>query len=160
MLALGYRNYIALVIPVLIALMLFLDYFGRLVTQLSQRPYTAWDYVLTSLLDWLGEAAIITGLALNTWVNSTLVIFAVVSVVLTSFTGVLTAVAGADQRQTGMLQRRDRLILIAILTVFIPWLSLSRFAVVLSVLLIAGCTITIGQRLFYAREKLIIEQKS
>ena len=159
MLAVGYQNYIALLIPVFIALIRFFDHFGRLVTRLSQRPFTPWDYVQTTLLDWLVEAAILTGLAFNVLVNRAVVTVTLVTVLLTEFTGVLTRAAGADQRERGLVQQRDRLILLGCASLFIPWLTVGRFAMIVSILLMTGCVITISQRLFYARKKLQRENK-
>lgn len=134
----------------LVGLILLNEYFSQLVVSLSQRQETPWDNLVCNILDRVGESAIYVGLGLNTLSSTGLVTIAPATVLLAPYVSLLTIVVGADQRSAGILQKRDRYILLALLSVLIPWIRLGAFSTTLSYTIIGGGLITIGQRVWGA----------
>ena len=154
LLFLATNTYLSLLIPLLVFIRIALNALDGMVARLNDVEGQAWGEVLNETVDRVSDAFIFVGLALNPAVNTTLGLMTALIVVLTSFVAVASKAAGGGRRYDGVMGKADRMFIIGLLGVLIPFLSVSQPGYWALIIVSAGCFETITHRLIVTHAEL------
>ncbi len=154
LLFLATNTYWSLVIPVLLFIRIALNALDGMVARLNDVEGQAWGEVLNETVDRVSDALIFAGLALNPSVNTTLGLITALIVVLTSFVAVASKAARGNRRYEGVMGKADRMFIIGLLGVLIPFLGVAQLGYWALIIVSAGCIETITHRLIVTHAEL------
>lgn len=112
----------------------------------------AWGEVLNELCDRMADIALFVGLACSRLCNGQLLIASLISILLSSYLGILSKAAGGPRQYGGIMGKADRMILLALLgplTYILVTTGICSAQIVVdsfALILLVGSLITIVQR--------------
>ena len=102
-----------LAVSVLVLLSGFFDVVDGEVARATGRTSVVGDF-LDHLFDRYADVALVVGFAASGWANPVLALFALVSLLLTSYVGTQAQAVGLGRLYAGLLSRADRLVVLAV----------------------------------------------
>lgn len=146
-------NALLLLIPVLSFAKLALNALDGMLAE-AYGSATKFGGVLNEFFDRLSDTAIFVGLSLMEGVKTELGLIAALTVLLTSYTGIVGKAFGGSRKHSGIMGKTERMAFLATTALIVYFTKMPDLWNYLLYFIIAGCTITIGLRFYAIRREL------